>query len=77
MRLKRYEVTVDERYSNTSSLAVIFLSRNISNAELKRKFDVSILDEAHETAGAGRQMSLPLHDEHVPTRRRGERGTHG
>ncbi|GMH85539.1 hypothetical protein TrST_g10508 [Triparma strigata] len=45
-------------------------SRNISNAELGRAFDVSILDEAHETAGAGKQMSLPLHDEHVPTRRR-------
>jgi len=58
----------------THRLAFLFLRRNISNAELGRAFDVSILDEAHETAGAGKQMSLPLHDEHVPTRRRGEKG---
>ena len=58
----------------TRRLAFLFFwSRNISNAELGRAFDVSIVDEAHKTAGAGKQMSLPLHDEHVPTRRIGEK----
>ncbi|GMI07528.1 hypothetical protein TrLO_g8245 [Triparma laevis f. longispina] len=46
-------------------------AREISEAGLKRMFSGSILDKAHETAATGgKQMAMPLFEEHVPTRRR-------